>query len=980
MLTIRPMKKFFLLFLTLACATLSLAQAQDTRPMSWKDVATWKSMPTSGFKLSPDGQWMAYVLTGIETDGELILQKVADPASKKSFPLGAATFASFEFSDNSQWIAFKEFPKFSEKQANEKANGKPLKEKLHLIKLASGDKKTFEGIGGFYFNGEAASHLVMTLPKEGTGDGKGSDLLIYHLATGKFQNLGNVREHAVNKAGTHLAYTVDAANSQGNGLYLLQLSTNAIQVLDSDEAGYQSLNWTDKGDGFAALKFKKDKKYKQEKGAVIGVKNLSNPQVTLYDPAADSLRFDPNYTISPNRRPLWSEDLTRIFYGIHPLVVAEKVKAKQELNQDSLKQVELLSLEKIKADSTIKSVSDLQKAIAKLNTGATPEKKASDAKKPEMTIWHWEDDRMQSRQQVMESMDKNASFWAVYDPVSKIHLTLQDSSIRELNLLPQQRHALGSDPGTYELDNNLNGQTYLDYFLVDIATGVKTLLLEKFYQPTFASMPRPSTDGKKLLYGKDGHFYVYDIPTNTHRSLTDNLPVAVLDVEDDRNLNKPMYNPLGWSADSKYVLLRDGWDIWQIPMSSKENPINLTQNGKAQRIRYQYRVNLDSDEKGIDLTKPVYIRLYGERTKKSGIGTLSPAKTGLAPGLKVLLWEDANIQGLAKAKKAQVFTYTKEKFNQPTQVYLGDASLSNSNQVTENAPDAEKFAWSAGVKLIDYVTAKGDSLQAALYLPAGYQEGKSYPTVIYYYEKTSQNLHNWSNPSYSGTGWNPSIYTSNGYAVLTPDIVYKLDDPGMSALWAVLPAVDAALKTGIVDASKMGLHGHSWGGYQTSFLITQTNLFKAAAAGAPLTNMISMYDLIYWNTGAANMSIFEASQGRFLGGPWENWDAYERNSPIYHVKNVKTPLLMLHNDKDGAVDFTQGIEFYNALRRLKKPVILVQYLGENHGLGKLENRKDYAVRMLEFFDHHLKGMPAPSWIENGVPRLKLGDHLDERAF
>ncbi len=974
------MKKFFLLFLALSCSMLSQVQAQDSRPMSWKDVSTWKSMPNSGYKLSPDGQWMAYVLTGIETDGELILQKVADPASKKTFTLGAATFASFEFSDNSQWIAFKEFPKFTEKQANEKANGKPLKEKLHLIKLASGDKKTFAGIGGYYFNGEAASHLVMTLPKEGSGEAKGSDLLIYHLITGKSQNLGNVREHAVNKSGTHLAYAVDAANSQGNGLYLLQLATNAIQVLDSDEAGYQSLNWTDKGDGFAALKFKKDKKYKQEKGAVIGVKNPSNPQVILFDPAVDSLGFDPNYTISPNRRPLWSDDLTRIFYGIHPLVVAEKVKAKQELNQDSLRQAELLSLEKIKSDSTIKSVSDLQKAIAKLNPSTALEKKSSDAKKPEMTIWHWEDERMQSRQQVMEGMDKNASFWAVYNPATKTHLALQDSSLRELNLLPQQRHALGSDPGTYELDNNLNGQTYLDYFLVDVATGAKTLLLEKFYQPTFASMPRPSTDGKKLLYGKDGHFYVYDILSKTHSNLTEKLPVSMVDVEEDENLANPLHNPLGWSADSKYVLLRDGWDIWQIPMSSKESPINLTQNGKAQHIRYQYRVNLNPEEKGIDLSKPLYIRLYGERTKKTGIGTLSPAKAGLAPRLKVLLWEDANIQGLAKAKKAQVFTYTKEKFNQPTQVFLTDASLSNAKQVTENAPDAAKFAWSAGVKLIDYVTTKGDSLQAALYLPAGYEEGKSYPTVIYYYEKLSQNLHNWSNPSYSGTGWNPSVYTSNGYAVLMSDIVYKLDDPGMSALWAVLPAVDAAIQTGVVDPNKMGLHGHSWGGYQTSFLITQTNRFKAAAAGAPLTNMISMYDLIYWNSGEANMTIFESSQGRFLGGPWENWDAYERNSPIYHVKNVKTPLLMLHNDKDGAVDFTQGIEFYNALRRLKKPVILVQYLGENHGLGKLENRKDYAVRMLEFFDHHLKGMPAPSWMENGVPRLKLGDHLDERAF
>jgi fermentation-respiration switch protein FrsA (DUF1100 family) len=975
------MKKIFLLC-ALVVASLSLAKAQVQAPisMSWKDVATWKSMPNSGFKLSPDGQWMAYVLTGIETDGELILQKVADPSSKKSFQIGNTSFASFEFSDNSQWLAFKEFPKFSEKQSNEKAKGKPLKEKLHLIQLASGDKKTFEGISGFNFTGEAATHLLLTLPKEGSGDAKGSDLLIHHLATGKSQNLGNIREHAVNKAGTHLAYAVDAANSQGNGLYLLTLASNSVSVLDSDDAGYQSINWTEKGDAFAALKFKKDKKYTQEKGAVLGIKNLSSPQITLYEPAKDSTSFDSRYTISPNRRPLWSDDLTRLFYGIHPLVLAEKVSPKKEINQDSVKQSEVANLEKIKADSTIKSVSDLQKAIAKLNTGASPEKKSSDAKKPEMTIWHWNDERLQSRQQVMEGMDKNYSFWAMYDVAGKKHAPLQDSTLLELNLLPNQHYALGADQQAYELDNNLNGQTYDDYYIVDLKSGAKTLLFEKFYQPSFASMPRASTDGKKLLYGKDGHFHVYDIATKTHSNLTEKLPVSFVDVEDDHNVVKPLYNSLGWSSDSRYVLIRDGWDIWQIPLSAKETPLNLTQNGKAQKIRYQYRVSLDSEEKGIDLTKTLYLRIYGERTKKSGYATLAPAKAGLTAGAKVLRWEDANIQGLSKAKKAAVLTFTRENANQPTQVFLTDATLSTSKQLTENTPDASKYAWSAGVKLVDYVTTKGDSLQAALILPAGYVEGKQYPTVVYYYEKLSQTLHNWSNPAYSGTGWSPSVYTSNGYAVLIPDIVYKMDDPGMSAVWAVLPAVDAAIQTGVIDPNKMGLHGHSWGGYQTSFLITQTNRFKAAAAGAPLTNMISMYDLIYWNSGNGNMSIFEASQGRFLGGPWENWEAYERNSPIYHVKNVQTPLLMLHNDKDGAVDFTQGIEYYNALRRLKKPVIMVQYLGENHGLGKLENRKDYAVRMMEFFDHHLKGLPAPAWMEKGVPRLKLGDHLDERVF
>jgi len=212
-----------------------------------------------------------------------------------------------------------------------------------------------------------------------------------------------------------------------------------------------------------------------------------------------------------------------------------------------------------------------------------------------------------------------------------------------------------------------------------------------------------------------------------------------------------------------------------------------------------------------------------------------------------------------------------------------------------------------------------------------------------------------------------------------PDIVYKVNDPGLSAVWCVLPAIKAAVATGIVDESRIGLHGHSWGGYQTAFLVTQTDIFKAAVAGAPLTNMISMYSSIYWNTGSANQPIFESSQGRFKGGYWDYQEAYIRNSPVFHAQKVHTPLLILHNDKDGAVDWNQGIEYYNTLRRLQKPVIMLQYQGENHGLRKLPNQKDYTVRMMEFFDHHLRGKPAPKWLKEGVPHLKLKKHLRSRT-
>ena len=281
------------------------------------------------------------------------------------------------------------------------------------------------------------------------------------------------------------------------------------------------------------------------------------------------------------------------------------------------------------------------------------------------------------------------------------------------------------------------------------------------------------------------------------------------------------------------------------------------------------------------------------------------------------------------------------------------------------------------MRVIDYTSTRGEKLQAALFLPANYEAGHKYPMVVEIYEKRSQSANAYPFPGYNG--FSTAAYTSNGYAVLEPDIVYKVNDPGMSAVACVVPAVKAAIASGVVDAEKVGLHGHSWGGYQTAFLVTQTDIFHAAVAGAPLTDMISMYSLVYRNTGGTNGAIFESSQGRFYGGFWDNLEAYQRNSPVYHAKNVHTPLMILHNDKDGAVDQTQGIEYFNTLRRLNKPVILLEYMGENHGLRKPANMKDYTVRMKEFFDHYLMEKPAPKWLTDGVPLLEMKEQLAARA-
>lgn len=973
------MKYQLLCFALVLVTRFTMAQAPPS--ISWRDVSSWKSIAPASVQLSPDGVYVAYALLPTEGDGELIVQKVDEPASKKSYSVGSTASVVYAFAENGKWLAFKEYAKDKDKKAAAKTPSKQLFDKLILIELATGKKTEFDKVNSFAFSGTLATHLVVLHAKEKAAgakpdDPKGADMLVVELASGKTQNIGNVNEYAFNKSGSWLAYGIDAAGQSGNALHLYNTALRNTLVVDSDKAGYKSLTWTEAGDGLAALKLVKDKKYKSERGSVIGVKNFNALQVVHYDPAKDSARFPKNYTISAHRAPIWTDDLSRLLFGVQKLELAKKADASKSLNTDSVKAANTAMLTKIKSDTSIKSIADLQKAIAKAESKPEPK---GDTLKPDMTIWHWQDKRLQSRQQVQENQDKNFSYWALYDAAAARYTLLTDSTLKQLSLMPKHRYALGEDNSRYELDINLDGQSYTDLYIIDLKTGQRTLAFEKFYAPSFASLPRASPEGTKFLYGKDGHYHVYDITTSKSINLTEKIKTTFVNTEDDHNVLKPLVPAIGWSSDSKYVLLRDLWDIWQVAVATGQS-INLTENGRAQKIRYQSRIVLDPDEKGIDLKKPQYIRLYGERTKKSGFARLEPGKAGLNPGPKVLLWDDVAVTRLAKAKNSERLLFGKEKFNQPTEYFAADAWLANAKQVSQNAPDANKYVWSSGVQLVNYVSTKGDSLQGALFLPAGYEKGRKYPTVVYYYEKLSQTLHNYTAPGFSGTGWNPNVYTSNGYAVFIPDIVYKINDPGMSAVWCVLPGVAAALATGVIDEARIGIHGHSWGGYQTCFLVTQTSMFRAAAAGAPLTNMVSMYDLIYWNTGSGNMSIFEASQGRFTGGPWENWDAYLRNSPVYHVKKVTTPLLMLHNDKDGAVDFTQGIEFYNALRRLKKPVVLAQYKGENHGLAKIENRKDYSVRMMEFFDHHLKGKPAPEWLQSGVSRLKLSEHLEKRVF
>ena len=934
-------------------------QPKEPKPIELQDILEWKNIRNA--QVSNNGKWFAHVLSPNEGDSEVIIRQTGGDKEYK-FPVGKSPGA-INFSEDSKWFVFTISPDTKESQKAKKSK-KKLYNKVALLNLDSGEKIEFEKVRRFSFSRENPDWIVLRKygrekPDKDKDKAKGSDLILHELSTKKQFNFGNVSEFAFNKKGRWLAWLIDAEDRSGNGVYLREMKTGLIQVLDNDSTVYKGLNWTEEGDAFAVLKGKEDKKFEDKLYSLVGFKNLGakNPTKVTFEPK-DEKDFPEKMTISPNREPYWTEDLSGILFGIH------EIEAKEDAEkEDDKKDKE----ENEKAESEGKpETQDAPKDTTKKTKKEKPVKVEKD-ELPGLVIWHWKDKRMQSMQQVQENRDKNFSFLCIFRVKEKKFIRLADDELKRVTAAPKERWAIGFDNREYELLGNLEGRRYQDIFVIDLKTGDPKLVLKKnrWY---FGSSP----DGTHFLYYQDGHYHTYDMASGKSFNITKNVPTSFIDEESDLNVVDPPVRPVGWAKNGVSVLLSDDWDIWNVPAHGGMGK-NLTVNGKHENIRYQRRFRLDPEEKGIDLSKPVYFSTYGEWTKKAGIARIDKGK----PGAKMLLWDDATFSGLRKAKNVDVYLYNKGTYRDYPNYYVADGSLQNSKILTNANPQQKEFHWSSGVRLIDYTSDKGDKLQAALFLPANYEAGKSYPTVVYIYEKLSQRLNSYFTPS--ARGFNKSVYNSNGYAVLMPDIVYKINDPGMSAVWCVLPAIKAAIETGIVDKDNVAIHGHSWGGYQTSFLVTQTDLFKAAVAGAPLTNMISMYSSVYWNSGSANQPIFESSQGRFTGGYWENIEAYTRNSPVYFAENVNTPMIILHNDKDGAVDWNQGIEYFNTLRRLGKPVVMLQYKGENHGLRKPENQKDYTVRMKEFFDHHLKGAPAPQWLEEGIPHLKLEDHLEDRV-
>jgi len=506
------------------------------------------------------------------------------------------------------------------------------------------------------------------------------------------------------------------------------------------------------------------------------------------------------------------------------------------------------------------------------------------------------------------------------------------------------------------------GGTRKDVYEVDAASGNRRLI-------------KKDLDGLAQLSPAGKFIYWYDMVAKNYFTYSDGKIVNIsshvknklYDEEYDMPSYATPYGVMNWLKDDSSLFVYDRYDIWKLDPLSIKLPENIT-NGLGRKSKTSYRfVSTNPEERYIITGQPILLKTFDDLSKYAGIAMTI---IGSSKSLTQLKKEAFSINSFIKAKDADCYVYTKENYTQSPTIYystdlINDRSFSNINvqQSQYNWGTAELFSWTA---------YNGKKATGIVYKPENYIQGKKYPLIVYFYETLSDGLHNYLPPSPTPSRLNIPFFVSRGYIVLAPDIYYEKGYPGKGGFDYVVSGAKALVKKGIVDSTKMGIQGQSWGGYQVAHIITRTNLFAAAWAGAPVANMTSAYGGIRWESGMNRQFQYEKSQSRIGASLWEKPQLYIENSPLFHLEKVKTPLVVMANDADGAVPWYQGIEMFTAMRRLNKKVWMLNYNGEAHNLVERRNRKDIQIREQQYFDWLLKGDRPAVWISEGVPAIDKG--------
>jgi dipeptidyl aminopeptidase/acylaminoacyl peptidase len=576
-------------------------------------------------------------------------------------------------------------------------------------------------------------------------------------------------------------------------------------------------------------------------------------------------------------------------------------------------------------------------------------------------LWHYRDARLQPQQRVQATREGDHSHAAVYQLRARRWVRLGSDSFPEVTVADNGRAALGVTDLPYSIEA-MWGEGGGDVYLFDATTGRRTLVARRV--PFGAEL---SPGGKYVLWFDKGRWFSYAVASGKTADLTGALAGVRFDQETWDTPGTPApWGVAGWTRGDRAVVLNSRYDLWEVDPSGAR-PARVATDSVGTRERLVFRLaDLDPDDPFIDPAAPVLLEAFHDSTKASGfyrdqLGVVSPPER--------LVMADRRFGAPIKARNANVYLVSQSTFTDFPDVWAG-ARLDSLTRLSNANPQQRQYRWGSA-ELVRWRSDDGKPLQGILYKPDGFDPARRYPTVVYFYEQLSDNLHQYHAPAGRNVV-NPTVYTSNGYVVFFPDIAYTNGYPGPSALKSIVPGVQMLVARGVADPDAIASAGQSWGGYQTAYMITQSNLFKAAFAGAPVANMTSAYGGIRWESGVARAFQYEKTQSRIGGSLWQYPMRYIENSPLFAADRVRTPVLIMANDNDGAVPWYQGIELFVALRRLGKEAYLVNYNGDGHNPRKRANQKDIDLRMQQFFAHHLKGEPAPAWMRHGIPFLRKG--------
>jgi dipeptidyl aminopeptidase/acylaminoacyl peptidase len=954
------------------------ATAPTKKAMTVDDYSKWRTI--SDRALSPNGKWLAYVLelTNVMPGETKPVLHIVNLDTNADVTVNDATEPVF--SPDSQWLAYQVDPGAAQRARQARAgtggsgsapsgnapSAQPLPgqtkpapippRRVDLRNLATGAVRSWENIGTFAF-APTSSYLVLRrrggetpaptgrrgggMPPQAPSESataptgpRGQDAILLDLRTGGFQLLGSVADFAFNKSGELLGYTVDAAVKDGNGLFVFDTRNGRVTPLDNDARNYNRLAWNEAGTALAVLKGVEVEKMREKDNILIAFSDVQAalkegspaPAPAILDPAK-AAGFPKGWVASDRAGLSWSDDGKRVFFGIKEQVAVPGTKRK---STDEVANVD---------------------------------------------VWNTNDDWVQSVQMARANHDRDFTFRAAFDVAAGKFIKLADETMRDLDVAEDGVWAVGLDRRVY-----LRNEKILpagDYYRVNTSTGERTLIVkgQVIGRYVFGIHPR----GTHFLYWKNGTIMAYDLAAGTTKALGAGK-VDFTNTEDDHPGTKPSYGVAGYTSDGKSVIVNHRYDLWLVPLDGSA-PTNLT-NGFGTKNEIRFRLlrveppdpaqpHSEAARRIFDLAKPQTLSAYGEWTKKSGYYELAGGK------LKELVYEDAAYSAPVKALKADVFLFTRQTFVEFPDLRVSGPDFTNSRKISDANPQQKDFLWGHRL-LFDYKNKDGKRLQGILAIPDDYQKGEKRPMIVIFYEKNSQNMHIYSAPAYlPSMGRMPMQATSDGYLAMLPDIYFRTGNSHSDMLECVEAATKKVIEMGYADPKRIGVSGHSYSGEGAAFIGTMSKMFAAVGMGAGVVDLYNDFNMpwgwSYGHQGGSGDTAFQYylyDQGRWGFSPWDRPDKYHFESALTHVPNVTAPFLIMQGTSDPTVGFINGLAFYDALRYNNKQAVLLAYPGEGHGLRGIANRRDLTIRFFEFFDHFLKGAPAPKWWTEGVLYLK----------